>query len=170
MYWGLSTSCLYQNFFNDNAWFEGFTSPFSGSYSRCLRCFILAMVKTGFWVQLKQTPFFKCFAFSHTSGALKLHLCTRLNSRLLWQLQGESYLKNFGIFKIYDDFLKVLVKDIWESGFRSSLSQKLNICQPFWNLLNIASGSEANMTTPCEMELFNFLWIMQDHYLPLAPI
>jgi hypothetical protein len=28
-------------------------------------------------------------------------------------------------------FLKVLVKDIWKTGFRSSLSQKLKICQPF---------------------------------------
>ena len=34
---------------------------------------------------------------------------------------------------------------------------------------NIASGSEANMTTPCEMEIFNFLWLIWDHYLPLAP-
>ena len=29
--------------------------------------------------------------------------------------------------------------------------------------LNIGSGSEANMTTPCEMELFNFLWLILDH-------
>ena len=35
--------------------------------------------------------------------------------------------------------------------------------------LNIASGSEANMTTPCEMEFFNFLWLIWDHYIPLAP-
>ena len=108
MYWGLSTSFLYQNFFNGKPKFERSKSGLYGSFSICLRCFILAMVKVGFWVQLKQTPFFKCFAFSHTSGALKLHLCTRLNSRLLYhpELQGESYLKNFGIFKIHDTFLK----------------------------------------------------------------
>ena len=34
---------------------------------------------------------------------------------------------------------------------------------------NIASGSEANITTPCEMEIFNFLWLIWNHYLPLAP-
>ena len=34
---------------------------------------------------------------------------------------------------------------------------------------NIASGSEANITTPCEMDIFNFLWLIWDHYLPLAP-
>ena len=37
------------------------------------------------------------------------------------------------------------------------------------NALNIASGSEANITTPCEMDIFNFLWLIWDHYLPLAP-
>ena len=35
--------------------------------------------------------------------------------------------------------------------------------------LNIASGSEANMTISCEMEIFNFLWLIWDHYLPLPP-
>ena len=34
---------------------------------------------------------------------------------------------------------------------------------------NIASGSEANMTTPCEMEFFNFLWLIWDHYTRLGP-
>ena len=34
---------------------------------------------------------------------------------------------------------------------------------------NIASGSEANITTPCEMEIFNFLWLILDHSLPLTP-
>ena len=34
---------------------------------------------------------------------------------------------------------------------------------------NIASGSEANISTPCEMKIFNFLWLIWDHYLPLAP-
>ena len=29
--------------------------------------------------------------------------------------------------------------------------------------------TEANMTTSCEMELFNFLWLIRDYYLPLAP-
>ena len=37
------------------------------------------------------------------------------------------------------------------------------------DLLNIASDSEANITTSCEMEIFNFLWLTCDHYLPLAP-
>ena len=37
------------------------------------------------------------------------------------------------------------------------------------NVLNIASGSEANMTTSCEMEFFNFMWLIWDHYIPLAP-
>ena len=27
--------------------------------------------------------------------------------------------------------LKVLVKDVWKTGFRSSLSQELKVCQPF---------------------------------------
>ena len=35
--------------------------------------------------------------------------------------------------------------------------------------LNIVSGSDANITTPCEMEFFNFLWLIWDHYLPLSP-
>ena len=34
---------------------------------------------------------------------------------------------------------------------------------------NIVSGSEGNMTTPCEMEFFNFLWLIWVHYIPLAP-
>ena len=34
---------------------------------------------------------------------------------------------------------------------------------------NIVSGSEANMTTPCEMEFFDFLWLILVHYLPLPP-
>ena len=34
--------------------------------------------------------------------------------------------------------------------------------------VNIGSGSEANKTTSCEMEIFNFLWLIWDHYLPLA--
>ena len=36
-------------------------------------------------------------------------------------------------------------------------------------IFNIASGSEANITTSCEMEIFNFLWLIWDHYIPLAP-
>ena len=36
-------------------------------------------------------------------------------------------------------------------------------------ILNIASGSEANMTILCEMEFFNFLWLIWVHYLPLPP-
>ena len=39
----------------------------------------------------------------------------------------------------------------------------------FFKIINIASGSEANITTPCEMDIFNFLWLIWDHYLPLAP-
>ena len=35
-------------------------------------------------------------------------------------------------------------------------------------ILNISSGSEANITTPCEMEIFNFLWLIWDHFIPLA--
>ena len=35
--------------------------------------------------------------------------------------------------------------------------------------LNIASGSEANMTILCEMEFFDFLWLILVHYLPLPP-
>ena len=38
-----------------------------------------------------------------------------------------TYLENFGIFKIHDTFLKVLVKDIRKTGFRSSLSQELDL-------------------------------------------
>ena len=36
-------------------------------------------------------------------------------------------------------------------------------------IINMASGAEANITTPCEMEIFNFLWLIWDHYIPLAP-
>ena len=39
-------------------------------------------------------------------------------------------------------------------------------CEKF---LNILSGSEANITISCEMAIFNFLWLIWDHYLPLAP-
>ena len=45
--------------------------------------------------------------------------------------QGEHYLGNFGNLEKRVHFLKVLVKDIWKTGFRSSLSQKLKICRPF---------------------------------------
>ena len=38
-----------------------------------------------------------------------------------------------------------------------------------WNFINIASGSEANMTTLCEIEFFDFLWLILVHYLPLPP-
>ena len=37
------------------------------------------------------------------------------------------------------------------------------------NQFNIASGSVANIITLCEMEFFNFLYLIWDHYLPLAP-
>ena len=43
----------------------------------------------------------------------------------------EHYFGNFGNLERPVHFLKVLVKDIWKTGFRSSLSQKLKICQPF---------------------------------------
>ena len=36
-------------------------------------------------------------------------------------------------------------------------------------IFNIVSGSEANMTTLCEMEFFDFLWLILVHYLPLPP-
>ena len=35
--------------------------------------------------------------------------------------------------------------------------------------LNIASGSYTHMTILCEMEFFNFLWLIWVHYLPLPP-
>ena len=35
--------------------------------------------------------------------------------------------------------------------------------------LSKASGSEANITTACEMEIIKFLWLIWDLYLPLAP-
>ena len=35
--------------------------------------------------------------------------------------------------------------------------------------LIIVSGSEGNLTTLCEMEFFNFLWLIWVHYLPLRP-
>ena len=55
-----------------------------------------------------------------------------------------------------------------DSSFR--LAKKPKTCQHSLRMtLNIAFGSEANMTTPCEMEIFNFLWLIWDHYLPLAP-
>ena len=46
---------------------------------------------------------------------------------------------------------------------------KLFTKQAIIELINIASGSEANITTSCEMEIFNFLWLIWDHYLLLAP-
>ena len=33
---------------------------------------------------------------------------------------------------------------------------------------NIASGSEANINTSCEMEIFNFLWLIWDDVVTLA--
>ena len=36
-------------------------------------------------------------------------------------------------------------------------------------LFNIPSGSQSHMTTLCEMEFFNFLWLIWVHYLPLPP-
>ena len=38
-----------------------------------------------------------------------------------------------------------------------------------WASLNKASGSGTNITTSCEMEFFNFLWLILDQYLPVAP-
>ena len=49
---------------------------------------------------------------------------------------------------------------------RICILQGQNMCIWFFN---IGSASEVNMTTTCEMELFNFLWLIRDHYLPLAP-
>ena len=37
---------------------------------------------------------------------------------------------------------------------------KANMAKGQVRRLNIASGYEANMTTPCEMEIFNFLWLI----------
>ena len=34
---------------------------------------------------------------------------------------------------------------------------------------NKASESEANITISCEMESFNFLWLIWEHNLPLPP-
>ena len=58
---------------------------------------------------------------------------------------------------------------------RSTLSRVLLLCLlRFFKkqtlVFNIASGSEANMTILCEMEFFNFLWLIWVLYLPLAPI
>ena len=44
-----------------------------------------------------------------------------------------------------------------------------NLFQMVSMVFNIVSGSDANITTPCEMEIFNFLWLIWDHYIPLAP-
>ena len=40
------------------------------------------------------------------------------------------------------------------------------LLRAYLEVVNIASGSEANITTPCEMEIFNFLWLIWDHYIP----
>ena len=59
-----------------------------------------------------------------------------------------------------------------EMGTRKGLELKATKyleCSAKTQVLNIASGSEANITTSCEMEIFNFLWLIWDHYLPLAP-
>ena len=45
--------------------------------------------------------------------------------------QGDFYLQDFGNLEKPVHFLKVLVKDMWKTGFRSFLSQKLKFCQPF---------------------------------------
>ena len=39
--------------------------------------------------------------------------------------------------------------------------------KPYELVFNIASRSEANITTSCEMEIFNFLWLIWDPYHPL---
>ena len=65
----------------------------------------------------------------------------------------------------------VKVTKITESIFNFVPSSKnaRNHCPSNFPIINIGSGSEANMTTSCEMELFNFLWLIRDYYLPLAP-
>ena len=55
-------------------------------------------------------------------------------------------------------------------GTHLSLVATKNVAKEVVGLIfNISSGSEANITTPCEMEIFNFLWLIWDHYIPLAP-
>ena len=44
------------------------------------------------------------------------------------------------------------------------------VCFLFWSITShTGSGSSAHITIPCEMEIFNFLWLIWDQYLPLAP-
>ena len=50
-------------------------------------------------------------------------------SNLIWS--PYYYLQNLGNLKRPVHFLKVLVKDMWKTGFRLSLSQKLKICRHF---------------------------------------
>ena len=56
---------------------------------------------------------------------LKLPLCE------VYNVQGDFYLQNLGNLERPVHFLKVLVKDMWKTGFRLSLSQKLKICRHF---------------------------------------
>ena len=64
--------------------------------------------------------------------------------------------------------LSTIVNEHCENVDLLSISTNVKVSY-LGTLLNIASGSEANMTTPCEMEFFNFLWLIWDHYIPLAP-
>ena len=91
--------------------------------------------------------------FSPTGGAM-LKWWRPLNWAM-WKIQQETQ----------TDFKK-------EQGIRANHYWFKNLlkCQvKMGYILNIASGSEANMTTLCEMEFFNFLWLIWVHYLPLPP-
>ena len=64
--------------------------------------------------------------------------------------------------------LSTIVNEHCENVDLLSISTNVKVSY-LGTLLNIASGSEANMTTLCEMEFFNFLWLIWVHYLPLPP-
>ena len=65
-----------------------------------------------------------------------------------------------------DDGNTILRKKLKLYSFQKKSFSSKNYAK---HCFNIASGSEANITIPCEMEIFNFLWLIWDHYLPLFP-
>ena len=78
------------------------------------------------------TNFYFIFAKSNNwSLAWKFHT-TVIDCSNAWTLNTvDFYFGNFGNLERPVHFLKVLVKDIWKTGFRYYLSQKLKICRPF---------------------------------------
>ena len=92
----------------------------------------------------------------------------------LWDVCHEkliNLLGRYGILNIFMDVSHILEMIICTVNQLKTISivRDCSTTFPVMSCLNIASGSEANISTSCEMEIFNFLWLIWDHYLTLAP-